>query len=218
MLAAPPLSAIAGRAGSRFLEEKINVISGDISAPECGLSANDLERLSGGVGLIINCAGKVDFFPPLDDSFNSNVDGVEIFDSLARRCGSKLLHVSTCFVCGEADGLIEESEPVSGYYPHRRGAEDQSFDHREELRHAREIVGQIYESDGGDKRRRSRELSQRLIALGRQRAAGWGWVNTYTYSKSLGEQIVASADGIEYAIVRPAIGREFLAISISRLD
>ncbi|MGH9402617.1 MAG: SDR family oxidoreductase [Terriglobia bacterium] len=205
VLASPPLTAIAGRAGRRLLEETINVISGDISAPECGLSANDLERLSGGVGLIINCAGKVDFFPPLDDSFSSNVDGVENVIGLARRLGSKLLHVSTCFVCGEADGLIEESEPVSGYYPHRRGAEDRSFDYREELSHAREIARQIYESDGGDKQRRSRELSQRLIALGRQRAAGWGWVNTYTYSKSLGEQIIASTGDLDYAIVRPAI-------------
>ncbi|HEV2417165.1 MAG TPA: SDR family oxidoreductase [Terriglobia bacterium] len=204
VMASPPLRAIAGRASGDLLEKKINIISGDISSRECGIGANDLEKLSG-VGLIINCAGKVDFFPPLDDSFASNVDGVENVIALARRCAAKLLHVSTCFVCGEADGLIEESDPISGYYPHRRGAEDQSFDYREELRHARETARQIYESDGGDKQRRSRELSQRLIALGRQRAAGWGWVNTYTYSKSLGEQLIASADGIEYAIVRPAI-------------
>lgn len=180
------------------------MLSGDISLPECGLSPDDLEKLRG-AGLIINCAGKVDFFPPVDDSFGSNVDGVQNVIALARRSGAKLLHVSTCFACGEADGLIEEAEPILGFYPHRRGTDDQSFDYGAELHEARAATRQIYASDDGDKQRRSRELSQRLIALGRQRAAAWGWVNTYTYSKSLGEQIIASSEGLDYAIVRPAI-------------
>lgn len=204
VLSSPPLRTATSRPGGASLEEKIRVLPGDISSPECGLSADDLGTLRD-VGLIINCAGKVDFFPPIDDSFGSNVDGVENVIALARRCGAKLLHVSTCFTCGEADGLVEESEPILGFYPHRQGAGDQSFDYCSELREARAATRQIYASDDGDKQRRSRELSQRLVALGRQRAAAWGWVNTYTYSKSLGEQIIAASEGLEYAIVRPAI-------------
>lgn len=205
-LRSPALSEIVKRKGEDFLRTKVSVWPGDISAPGCGLGGGN--GLAGRADLIINCAGRVDFFPPLDDSFSSNVDGVQNVIALARDLGAKLLHVSTCFVCGEADGLIEESEPVSGYYPHRRGREDRHFDAREELRQAREIIAQIYESDGAggsDKSRRSRELTQRLIALGKQRAAGWGWVNTYTYAKSLGEQIIAASEGLDYAIVRPAI-------------
>src|SRR5207248_9652489 len=57
------------------------------------------------------------------------------------------------------------------------------------------------DQDGG----RSRDLARRLVALGRQRAERWGWVNTYTYAKSLGEQIIAAEQGLDYAIVRPAI-------------
>ncbi|HEX5481417.1 MAG TPA: fatty acyl-CoA reductase [Terriglobia bacterium] len=202
-LRSPALSEIVQRRGESFLKTKISVWPGDIAQPGCGLAAEN--DLAGRVSLIINCAGRVDFFPPLDDSFSANVDGVENVITLSRNLGAKLLHVSTCFVCGEADGLIEESEPVLGYYPHRRGREDKHFDAREELRQAREIIAQIYESDGGDRSRRSRELAQRLVALGKQRAASWGWVNTYTYSKSLGEQLIASSPGLDYAIVRPAI-------------
>jgi long-chain acyl-CoA synthetase len=48
-------------------------------------------------------------------------------------------------------------------------------------------------------------LAHRLTALGRQRAEHWGWVNTYTYSKSLGEQVLAAASNVPWTIVRPAI-------------
>lgn len=205
VLDSPPLAAIAAHGVAGSMSERVVAHSGDISQPSLGLTGEEVERLQGRVGLIINCAGRVDFFPPLDESFSSNVDGVENVVSAARAWNAKLLHVSTAFVCGTADGLIEEPVPVVGFYPRRRGASDASFDHRDELQQAREMIAQIYASSGGDSSRRSRELVQRLTALGRQRAAGWGWVNTYTYAKSLGEQIIASADGLESAIVRPAI-------------
>ncbi|MGH9375736.1 MAG: SDR family oxidoreductase [Terriglobia bacterium] len=206
VLASPAISGIATVKGREFLESRISVWAGDVSAPRCGLDAASYGQLAGRVGLILNCAGRVDFFPPLDDSFGSNVDGVSNVVELAQALGAPLLHVSTAFVCGETDGLVEETEPIPGFYPHRRGPEDHRFNHVEEMERAREIIRQIYEGSecaaGG---RRSRELAQRLTALGRQRSASWGWVNTYTYSKSLGEQIIASTPGLEYAIVRPAI-------------
>ena len=37
------------------------------------------------------------------------------------------------------------------------------------------------------------------------RARSWGWPNTYTYTKSLGEQVIAGTPGLRYAIVRPSI-------------
>lgn len=208
VLASPVLSGIAAAKGREFLESRICVWSGDISAPRCGLDVADCASLAGRIGLILNCAGRVDFFPPLDDSFSSNVDGVANVIELSQSLGATLLHVSTAFVCGETDGLVEETEPIRGFYPHRRGPEDLRFNHAEEIDRARAIIRQIYESEasnGAPDGRRSRELTQRLTALGRQRAGGWGWVNTYTYSKSLGEQIIASTPGLEYAIVRPAI-------------
>lgn len=205
VLDSPPLTAIAARRGAGLVRERVIAHGGDISRPSLGLTEEEVGQLRGRVGLIINCAGRVDFFPPLDESFSSNVDGVENVISVAKAWGAKVLHVSTAFVCGRADGLIEEPVPVSGFYPRRRGPADTSFDHREELQQARDMIVQMYASSGGDSSRRPRELVQRLTALGRQRAAGWGWVNTYTYAKSLGEQIVAAAEGLDSAIVRPAI-------------
>ena len=179
------------RDADRALLEKVVVHEGDASR----LDAGPFE----GVGLIIHCAGLVEFFPPVDESLAANVDAVESVAAVARQVGAKLVHVSTCYVAGRADGLIEEDDPIEGFYPQRRGVDDKSFDHAAELARLRERVAAIL-ADGRD-----RAAEQRLTDLGRSRAERWGWVNTYTYSKSLGEQALAAGEGLEWSIVRPAI-------------
>jgi long-chain acyl-CoA synthetase len=234
-LASPALAPIAEKLvqkrGKDYLREKITIWPGDISRANCGFEPATLEKLAGPVSVIVNCAGAVEFFPPLDVSFSANVDGAENIVRLAQSLSSKLLHVSTCYVCGAAEGLVEEGEPVLGFYPHRKGPHDTSFQHIEELHYCRERIRHIYDSDDcasapargseaiaqrglgpaplapGRSGRGcgSKELARRLTALGRQRAEHWGWVNTYTYTKSLGEQIIAAEPNLDYAIVRPAI-------------
>ncbi|MGI8565886.1 MAG: SDR family oxidoreductase, partial [Pyrinomonadaceae bacterium] len=46
---------------------------------------------------------------------------------------------------------------------------------------------------------------ERLTQLGIERAMFWGWPNIYTYTKSLGEQLVAAETGIVRSIVRPSL-------------
>jgi long-chain acyl-CoA synthetase len=213
------VAKVAAEWGENFLKNKITVWPGDVGRPNCGIETASLEPLKGRVGLIINCAGLVEFFPPVDESFRSNVDGVEHVVALARLLGAKLLHVSTCYVCGDVEGLVEETEPILGFYPHRRGPDDTTFNHTEELRQCRERIRQIYDSAnaGGDETgaaAQSRELAQRLVTLGKQRATNWGWVNTYTYAKSLGEQTIAAERDLEYSIVRPAIVESALRFPI----
>lgn len=60
-------------------------------------------------------------------------------------------------------------------------------------------------------RERKTWMSAELTALGMERARQWGWPNTYTYTKSLGDQVCAEADAAEgdahvrCCLVRPAI-------------
>ena len=209
ILDSPALAPVIEKRGRQVLQERITVWPGDIGKPQCGLEPASLEQLTARVSLILNCAGKVDFFPPLDDSFHSNVDGMERLINIAGRMHAKLLHVSTCYVCGEADGLIEETDPIRGFYPRRTGPEEATFSPAREIHACRELVRQIYESveSNGNAagQPRSREITERLVHLGRKRAERWGWVNTYTYAKSLGEQILAAQENLDWAIVRPAI-------------
>ncbi|MBX3231949.1 MAG: AMP-binding protein [Labilithrix sp.] len=53
-------------------------------------------------------------------------------------------------------------------------------------------------------------VSDRLVAAGLERAEHWGWPNIYTYTKSIGEQILARS-GIRYTIARPACCESTLA-------
>ena len=198
VLASPPLERLQA-------PPRISVHDGDVGQPDCGLAEPDLDALAGRVSLVLNCAGLVEFFPPVDESFRSNVDGVENVIALARRLGAKLLHVSTCFVCGESDGLVEESDKIPGFYPRRKGPHDRSFRHDREIRYMRDRIRDVYQTAASQPGAPDKETSQKLIDLGRQRAAQWGWVNTYTYAKSLGEQLIAAEPGLEWAIVRPAI-------------
>ena len=48
-------------------------------------------------------------------------------------------------------------------------------------------------------------IRTRLTDLGVERAAWWGWPNIYTYTKALGEQLVAAETGMVRSIVRPSI-------------
>ena len=199
VLDSPPLRPLIEKAGREAVERRIQVYEGDASQPLAGLDESACGALAGRVKLILNCAGLVEFFPPVDRSLDANVTAVERLLETARRLGAKLLHVSTCYVAGKADGLIEETEPILGFYPRRRDAADDAFDARRELAQCRAAAERA--ADGPAGRRRS----EALIELGRVRSSRWGWVNTYTYAKSLGEQALAAQTDVEYAIVRPAI-------------
>src|SRR5690606_36526815 len=54
-------------------------------------------------------------------------------------------------------------------------------------------------------RERKLWVHERLTEVGMKRAEHWGWSNTYSYSKSLGEQVVLKDKTVRACIVRPAI-------------
>lgn len=57
----------------------------------------------------------------------------------------------------------------------------------------------------GVARERKIWMNDVLTKLGMERARHWGWTNTYTYTKSLGEQIILSDPSVPVTIVRPAV-------------
>ncbi|MEZ4401914.1 MAG: AMP-binding protein [Kofleriaceae bacterium] len=54
-------------------------------------------------------------------------------------------------------------------------------------------------------RERKMWMAARLTDLGMERALHWGWTNTYTYTKSLGEQAILGDPAVVSCIVRPAV-------------
>jgi long-chain acyl-CoA synthetase len=224
VLASPamdPLRAELGPRFERYLEDRIVVLPGDIS--EEGLLAAGTEPLRRGqIDAVVHCAGLVNFEASLEKALVANTVGVGNVIEFCRKLGARLLHISTCYVAGGADGhRYEEDIPVD-WCPDERQAQ---FSVQREIRDARASIERIEAasheqanyaefSEGGDgepretisEGRRKRWVEEKLKEEGLARAMRFGWPNTYSYTKSLGEQMVLAARGeLEVTVVRPAV-------------
>jgi len=206
VLTSPPLQPIIHRAGGeRVIRQKVQVVEGDLDQPLCGISPEDLERLKGKVDIVVNLAGVVDFDPPVNESVEPNVYGTQHIIELVQLLNAKLVHVSTAYVAGKKNGRISEDTAIPGYFPRRDEPGNNGM--REEFSVAEELkwYEQFVEETRSTRATNPRPVRERLRAGGMNRAEHWGWTNTYTYTKSMGEQLIAATPGLAYAIVRPAI-------------
>ncbi|MBI4466343.1 MAG: SDR family oxidoreductase, partial [Acidobacteria bacterium] len=213
ILPSPPLRPTVEKLGLEHIRRRVTIVEGDLSEPFCGLSAEQLARLEGKVDVVVNTAGLVEFDPPLNESLLTNVYGIQNLIELVKLLNARLVHISTCYVAGKQNGRVSEQTPIVGYYPRRVDADDTSFDVRQELAWCENFIrdtlrranlAEAIEEPIG-KVRTPRQVREELRQGGMSRAEHWGWINTYTYTKSMGEQLIAGTPGLRYGIVRPAI-------------
>ena len=226
-----PLHERYGRKLGAFLREKVEVVEGDVSLTGLGLDEATQARLRKSLDLIVNSAGLTDFNPDLREAISSNVDSTRHLLEFLRHCDhSGLMHLSTCYVVGMREGHVTE-ELRHNY----NLANDPHFDAESEVASLRETIRRIEaraespeltkalrrqalgrggdvssapaaELDGVLKRNRARWARNRLVRVGMRRAQHLGWPNTYTFTKSLGESILARrGQDLPIAIVRPSI-------------
>jgi alcohol-forming fatty acyl-CoA reductase len=220
-----------GRQLGAFLKQKVEVVEGDVSRPGLGLDEETQARLAKSLDLIVNSAGLTDFNPDLRDALASNVDSAIHLLEFLRKCDrAGLMHLSTCYVVGMRDGRVGENLN-DNYNP----ADDPEFDAEREIESLREMIERIErraenpelskalrrqalgrggdpsavpaaELDGVLKRNRVRWARNRLVRVGLRRAQHLGWPNTYTFTKSLGESVLARRGrDLPVAVVRPSI-------------
>ena len=216
-----PLRLEMGPRFEPYLESRIAVLPGDIS--EEGLLVTGCEPLKRGqIDLVVHCAGLVNFEASLEKALVANTLGVVNVIEFCRKLDARLLHISTCYVAGSADGHRYEEEVPVNWCPDDRQTQ---FDVAREIQDARAAIARIEAasheqanyaqfSDGADSEpregvsegKRKRWVEEKLKQEGLQRAMRWGWPNTYSYTKSLGEQLVLAARGeLNVAVVRPAV-------------
>lgn len=230
----PALRPLRDRHGSgfgAFLADKVEVVEGDLVQPALGLAPAVARRLRRDVDLVVHCAGLVDFNPELDKALTSNVDAVlHVADFVAASERARLVHVSTSFVAGRCHGRVAEAL-VPDYTPRgetfdaqrelasglaaaaRIRAEHDTPAHRERVRAGVEAWVRERRGETNPRvvdtlvRRRLRDgLRDALVDEGMARAARWGWPNTYTFSKSLAESLLARRlPRGRFAIARPSI-------------
>ncbi len=140
----PALDTLQERHGRKlgaFLEEKVEVVEGDVSLPGLGLDEATQARLAKSLDLIVNSAGLTDFNPDLRDAVSSNVDSAIYLLEFLRKCNhAGLMHLSTCYVVGMRDGRVTE-ELQDNYNP----AGDPQFDAEREVDSLRETIRRVEE-------------------------------------------------------------------------
>jgi long-chain acyl-CoA synthetase len=144
-----------------------------------------------------------------------------------------VFHTSTCYVAGTRKGPILEEDPrifpfpradelgADSWNPEREIAEcldlidqanhrcEDAFRQGEFAETARKnlvtrgepVHGEPYDAELARVKRKY--VSTHLVEAGLDRATHWGWPNIYTYTKAIGEQVIASS-GLPFTIARPA--------------
>ncbi len=95
---------------------RVQVFSGDVSQPNCGLDTAAYARLSVETTRVIHSAATVRFDHSLDEARRINVDGTRHildFAGGARRLRS-FAYVGTAYVAGERSDLVRENELAMG--------------------------------------------------------------------------------------------------------
>ncbi|HET7440972.1 MAG TPA: SDR family oxidoreductase, partial [Terriglobales bacterium] len=226
-----PLHERYGAGLSRLLAERVEVVEGDASQPGLGLTLEASERLKKNVDVVVNSSGLTDFNPDLRDALATNVDAAMHILDFVRACErAGLVHLSTCYVAGARDGRVSERlranytpAGVADFDAEREHAGLQELIRRaEELAESPAITEQLRAEALGKehaakdlhgtalenqvRKGRIRWLRNYLTEAGTQRAHELGWPNTYTFSKSLAESLIAKrGTGLAVAVVRPAI-------------
>ncbi|MGD0892503.1 MAG: SDR family oxidoreductase [Terracidiphilus sp.] len=95
---------------------RVQVYSGDVSQPNCGLDAAAWQQLSSETTRVIHCAATVRFDHTLKEARDINVEGTRRMLDFA--AGAKqlrsLAYVGTAYVAGERTGLVREDELAVG--------------------------------------------------------------------------------------------------------
>ena len=92
----------------RFCAERVECVTGEITASCFGLTPERFAALARSVDLVVNAAASVDFREPLDEALAINTLSLRHVTAFARVAAAPLVHVSTCYVNGYNRGEMRE--------------------------------------------------------------------------------------------------------------
>ncbi|MFB2583546.1 SDR family oxidoreductase [Herbiconiux liukaitaii] len=200
---------------AQAIAERLNVVQGDLANPG---------ELPGDLDVVIHGASTVSFDPPIDEAFQTNVDGATgIYGALlASGSDPHVVHVSTAYVGGMRKGVRLEAslehtidwraENAAAKSARRRVemASRQPEVLRRLLAESRAELGKVGPQAVAQAAEAARIdwVTKRLIDHGRIRAESLGWTDVYTLTKAFAERAAEElwgTAGHRLSIVRPSI-------------
>ncbi|KAL1557630.1 alcohol-forming fatty acyl-CoA reductase [Salvia divinorum] len=182
-----------------LIQAKVIVLFGDITCDSLGLDSNTLENLSGQVNVVINLAATTNFDERYDMALRINTVGAANVLNFAAKCKQLVvfLHVSTAYVCGEREGLILETHLKLG--DSLNGMLGLNIEKEKEIIHNK--LQQLHNDGASEK-----QITMEMKDLGIERARKYGWPNTYSFTKAMGEMLLGHLkNDIPIVIIRPSI-------------
>lgn len=183
-----------------FLEERVHCVTGEVTEAYFGLGQEGYRKLATELDAVINSAASVNFREELDKALSintlclRNVAGlVDLNPQLA------VLQVSTCYVNGMNSGQVTESviKPAGEAVPRSPNG---FYEIEELIRLLQDKIEDVQARYSG------KVLEKKLVDLGIREANRYGWSDTYTFTKWLGEQLLMKAlNGRTLTILRPSI-------------
>ena len=184
-----------------FCDKKLNIVTGELTEPQFGIAPNEFNDLANKIDLIVNSAASVNFREALDKALKINtlcLNNVVEFSKLGGDI--PVVQVSTCYVHGLNKGdIYEETKAPFG----------KKIPRNEKGQYIVEGVVSLLKDKINNVKfpsRDEKQLTKSLVDLGIEEANKYGWNDTYTFTKWMGEQLLLEKlDGKTLAIVRPSI-------------
>ena len=219
LLAKPVFQSWREKVGDKAVEkaakERIRIVEGAMgSIPEL---PKDLD-------VAIHSASVVSFDPPIDEAFDTNVNGaINLYERLLETGGDpRVVHVSTCYVGGLRKGVAPEARLTHEVdwrteYAAAKAARDRveilsresdrlrSFMDAARAKHGKEGPQAVAKAS---EEARIAWVNAELVDAGRTRAQSLGWTDVYTLTKAFSERAAEELwgeNGHRLSIVRPAI-------------
>ena len=168
------------------------------------------------IDIVVHCAGDVSFDPPIDQAFTTNVIGTKaLMDRMIEACsdddGNLLkvphyVHISTAYTAGrrrgrDPRGAARPHDRLRGRDPGRPGHAGPDRGRVADLGTADQAAQggragaprrpAILTTAADTERRRLEWVQAELVKAGTERARSLGWTDVYTFTKALGERVVA---------------------------
>lgn len=184
-----------------LLSSKVTIIDGELTADRFGMSTDEFIKLAHRTDLIINSAASVNFREELDKALIINTLCLNNFVRLSDiNRDLRMLQISTCYVNGfHTDNIFEEVKGPAGALISTDA--NGNYDIGGLISNLEIDIDAVKESCT-----EANALSEQLIALGTRKANQYGWNDTYTLTKWMGEHLLKQAfAGRSLTIVRPSI-------------
>jgi len=185
----------------QFCQDKIDCLTGEVTKEYFGMTREDFTKLASSIDVVINSAACVDFRERLDHTLAINTLCLLNIADLVKAAGNiPLIHVSTCYVNGFNRGNCHEEIAT----PARKAIKRNPAGFYEAV----PLITTLQKKIDETKRvcLQPEKLTEQLSELGIRESHRYGWNDTYTFTKWIGEQLIMEKlHDSTLTIVRPSI-------------